>query len=288
MMEINLGLLETGPHAQLIQEIAQKCASDEMVQAIWVGGSLASGTGDQFSDIDLRIAVEPDQIGRWVKPDWNLYLPIQVCGSSFMRFGEHALLHHLVMADGTIVDFYVQDTTRTNHEPNVVILGCRNKQFLEMLEGFATPAASLTYAINGSQVRQFFVDYWITTHKQMKALARKYDCSPFVGLYFERVALLRAWTMQVTGKDVGGRITIHVIGKIHEGIRDALSEDQRQVFGMPSRTPGETVLAIEAIREEMGRIGRSLAGKYQFDYPNELEDVVIRMWDENKRSLLVR
>jgi hypothetical protein len=40
-----------------------------------------------------------------------------------------------------------------------------------------------TGKIDGAVVRQFFVDYWITTHKEMKALGRKYDHSSFVGLY---------------------------------------------------------------------------------------------------------
>lgn len=287
-MNVNLGMLELGPHTKLIDEIAQKCATDETIQAIWIGGSLAAGTGDQFSDVDFRIAVEPEQMVLWTAPDWNRYLPMGVSGGSFMQFGEHALLHHLVLEDGTILDFYVQDTTRTNHEPQIVVIGCRNEAFAKMLGEFAKPAASLTLEIEGAQVRQFFVDYWITTHKQMKALARKYDYSPFVGLYFERVALLRAAYMQTTGKDVGGRISIHVIGKIHEGLRNMLSEDQQNVFGMPSRTPDETVLAIEAIRVEMGRIGRVLADKHRFEYPHQLEAVVARLWDENKVSLTVR
>ena len=82
-----------------------------------------------------------------------------------MRFGEQALLHHMVLGDGTIVDFYVQDTTTTNPEPELVILACRNAEFREMLEGFASPAALLVREIDGAAVRQFFVDYWITTHK---------------------------------------------------------------------------------------------------------------------------
>ncbi|MFT5195119.1 MAG: hypothetical protein ACI9EW_002249 [Cellvibrionaceae bacterium] len=287
-MDINLGALEFGPHANLIGEIAQKCAADETVQAIWVGGSLATGTGDQFSDIDLRIAVEPDQMPLWTTPDWDRYLPMGVSGGSFMKFGEHALLHHLVMADGTIVDFYVQDTTRINHEPKVVIIGCRHAAFLKMLEGLENPAASLTHEINGVQARQFFVDYWITTHKQMKALARKFDCSPFVGLYFERVALLRAWYMQAIGEDIVSRVSIHMLGVVHKGLDGALTVDQRHILGLPSRTPDETVIAIEAIRSEMATVGRFLAEQHGFSYPHELEEVVHRTWQENKASLVVR
>jgi hypothetical protein len=288
MMDIDLGLLDHGPHANLIRDMARKCYADDTVQAIWVGGSLAAGLGDAYSDVDFRIAVEPGQIDRWTSPDWELYLPIRPCGGSFMRFGEQALLHHLVLADGTIVDFYVQDTTRQNPEPKLVILACRNAEFREALEGFASPAALLVREIDGAEVRQFLVDYWITTHKEIKGLGRKYDYSQFVGLYFERVALLRAWYMQAVGKDIDSRVTIHVLGALHKGLDGKLSVDQHNLLGLPSRTPAETVAAVDAIRAEMARVGRWLADRHEFAYPHELEDVVGRIWNENKEALARR
>ena len=205
-----------------------------------------------------------------------------------MRFGEQALLHHLVLADGTIVDFYVQDTTQHNPEPKVIILACRNTEFRERLEGFARPAALLVREIDGAVARQFLVDYWITTHKEMKALARQYDHFPFVGLYLERMALLRAWYMQAVGKDIDSRVTIHMLGAMHKGLDGKLSAHQHNILGLPSRTPDETVTVIDAIRAEMAYVGRCLADRHGFAYPHELEDVVRRIWDENKESLIKR
>ena len=83
-------------------------------------------------------------------------------------------------------------------------------------------------------VRQFLVDYWITTHKQMKALARKYDLSPFVGLYFERMALLRACCeeAQVTPAAVASRRDLErlVLGDrevpLLHGWRAAIADDE--------------------------------------------------------------
>jgi hypothetical protein len=288
MSDIDLGTLEHAPHANLIRDMASRCSADGSIQAIWVGGSLAAGLGDAYSDIDFRIAIEPGQIDRWTSPDWERYLPIPPCGGLLMRFGEQALLHHLVLTDGTIVDFYVQDTTQQNHEPKLVILACRNAEFRAALEGFARPAAVLVREIDGAVVRQFLVDYWITTHKQMKALARKYDLSPFVGLYFERMALLRAWYMQAVGKDIDSRATLHMLGILHKGLDGKLTADQHNILGLPSRTPEETVTVIDAIRAEMARVGRWLADRHEFAYPHELEDVVRRIWNEHKESLTRR
>jgi hypothetical protein len=288
MTDINLGRLEHGPHADLIRDMARKCAADSSIQAVWVGGSLAAGRGDAYSDVDFRIAVEPGEIDKWTSLDWERYLPIPPSGGLLMRFGEQALLHHMVLADGSIVDFYVQDTTRQNPEPNLVILACRNAEFRAALEGFASPAAALTREIDGVAVRQFLIDYWITTHKQKKALGRKFDLSPFAGLYLERMALLRAWYMQATGKDLDSRPTLHMLGALHRGLDGKLTADQHTILGLPSRTPEETVTVIEAIRAEMASVGRWLADRYEFAYPYELEDVVWRSWNQHKEDIIRR
>ncbi len=94
MHDIDLGPLVHGPHAHLIRDIASKCVADGSIHAIWVGGSLAAGCGDAYSDVDFRIAVEPGQIGRWTSPNWDHYLPMPPCGGLLLCFGEQALLHH--------------------------------------------------------------------------------------------------------------------------------------------------------------------------------------------------
>jgi hypothetical protein len=288
MAAIDMGALQDGPHAHLIREMAELCATDPAIQAAWVGGSLAAGTGDAFSDVDFRIAVEQGQVETWTNPDWQRYLPLPPVGSVLLRFGEGALLHHMVLADGAIVDFYVQEVGAVNPEPEVVVLFARSATFREMLHDSTRPPAALVRAIEGAQLRQFLVDYWIITHKQMKALARRYDDTAFAGLYMERMALLRAWYMQMVDKDIDARMSIHMLGALHRGLDGKLSAAQREMLGMPSRTPAETVLVIEAIRREMAAVGRELAARYGAAYPHELEAVAQRTWAENKAFLILR
>ena len=80
----------------------------------------------------------------------------------------------------------------------------------------------------------------------------------FVGLYLERMALLRAWYMQAVGKDIDSRVTLHMLGALHKGLDGKLTEQQHNILGLPSRTPEETVTVIDAIRAEMAS-RRSLA-----------------------------
>ena len=285
---MNLGLLENGPHAKLIRGLAEKCYADSTVEAIWVGGSLATGKGDVYSDVDFRIAVDASRMEQWREPDWDLYLPLPSCGSTFLRFSDHALLHHLILIDGTIVDFYVQDTSVKNPEPKLVVIACRNEQFGKALAEFPTAPKSMVGDVNAEAARQVFVDYWIATHKQMKALARKYDYSSFAGLYVERMALLRAWHMEVAGKDIDARVSIHMLGALHKGLDGRLTSQQQDLLGLPSRTPEQAVFAIEAIRHEMSRVGQLLAKTYGFPYPQELERVVLITWNDNKQAFMMR
>lgn len=288
MSEIDLGPLEHAPHAALIRAMANLCAADSRILAVWVGGSLAAGHGDAYSDVDFRIAVEPGRVAEWASPDWERYLPTRPCGGLVMHFGEQALLHHMVLADGTIVDFFVQDTTHHNAEPHLVILSCRSAELRAQLAGFARPASTLVREIDGAVVRQFLVDYWIMTHKQMKALARKYDLSPFAGLYLERMALLRAWYMHAVGKDIDSRPTLHMLGVLHQGLAGTLTAEQQAMLGLPSRTPQETIAVIEAVRAQMSSVGQQLAATHGFAYPHELEDAVQRAWNEHRDSLASR
>lgn len=285
MQDIDLGLLKDGPHAELIEAMAQKCYSDPKVQAIWVGGSLAAGTGDSYSDIDFRIAVDPTQMKDWRTPEWDLYLPIPACVHTFLQFGEHALLHHMVLEDGTLLDFYVQDICKQDFEPDFVVIACRNEEFRQALSGYSSPPISMIKEIDGGKTQQFLMDYWITTHKQLKAMARNYDYFYFAGLYMERMSLLRAWYMEVIGKDIVARMSIHMINKIYLGLDGKLIMKQKQILGLPSSTAQEMIIAVEAIREEMARVGQVLAKRYEFQYPYDLEQVVLKTWDKNRKIL---
>ncbi len=115
------------------------------------------------------------------------------------------------------------------------------------------------------------------------------------------MALLRAWYMQVVGKDIDSRATLHMLGVLHAGLAGKLTEHQHSILGFPSRTPEETVTVIEAVRAEMGRVGRIeavraemgrvgrwLAERHAFAYPHELEAVVRRVWNEHKDAITRR
>src|SRR5689334_15779308 len=129
-MELHLTDLPDLPQRGSIEKAARSIWEREDVVAIWVGGSLARGAGDIYSDIDLRVAVAPQNIVSWREPRFDIifsYAP--AVGQYLMTFGANAFLHHLVLTNGEIFDFFVQSTEREPTQEPLLILGCRDLNF---------------------------------------------------------------------------------------------------------------------------------------------------------------
>jgi predicted nucleotidyltransferase len=108
MTELQLSSLPNLPQREAIAEVASNLWQDVGVVALWVGGSLASGAGDHFSDVDFRVAVVPDQLARWQAPRFEqLFTRASIVGRLVLQFGNEALLHHLVLSNGVIFDFFI-------------------------------------------------------------------------------------------------------------------------------------------------------------------------------------
>lgn len=56
----NPGLAPDGLHLRIVESARRVLSRDPRVRALWAGGSLADGTADRWSDVDLRLAVADD------------------------------------------------------------------------------------------------------------------------------------------------------------------------------------------------------------------------------------
>jgi hypothetical protein len=121
------------PQISRMKEIAERLWVNQSVVALWVGGSLASATADRFSDIDLRIAVRPEDLHLWRAPVDRVFAG-QCVGKLWLALGEEAFLHHLLLANGDLYDVMVQATEHTLYNEAVLILGCRDAIFQEHLQ----------------------------------------------------------------------------------------------------------------------------------------------------------
>ena len=56
----NPGLAPDGLHLRFVESAHRVLSRDPRIKALWAGGSLADGTADRWSDVDLRLAVADD------------------------------------------------------------------------------------------------------------------------------------------------------------------------------------------------------------------------------------
>lgn len=266
------------PQVPVLRSVVDRLQAHRDIQAIWLGGSFATGLADPYSDVDLRIAVNPDQLPQWRDLGCKAVFDPPPPGFMLLPFGDDAFLHHLLLDDGTIFDFYVQSTDSDNHEPAIHLMLCRDEAMRQRLISSQRPPDAASHRIDAGTAVGVLNEFWINSHKHRKVLGRKLQLLAALGVQLERSALLRLWEMLLTGADHGSRPSIHGLSSSTRQIEQQVGADVLGLFGLPLRTEDEIVTAIEAHRDEVGRVGRLLAAREAFAYPGRLEQVVRESW----------
>jgi hypothetical protein len=277
---LNFDGLPSLPQTSFLKEVVTRVWQHPEVMAVWLGGSLARGHGDSYSDIDLRVAVETAQISKWEKPDFGELFDSQPLAHHFMRFGEGAFLHHLLATNGDIYDVYVQSLEHPPSPEERLILGCRDKSFgAKLLEPFVSKP-ELTRNITPQEIQQMLEFYWLNAHKHRKVLYRNLDLLLWQGINFFRPALLRLYYILLTAKDCGDlkQATIHAMTPVVQALQGLGDERVLEVVSLPTRTREEKIEAVNQLHAEVSKVGNALADKYKFVYPEELETLVVLHW----------
>ena len=284
--------MSTALHFEALPDLPQRATIETIsthiwqkydVMALWLGGSLARGAGDTLSDIDFRVAVDPAQMPLWKTPRFEeIFAHAPVVGQQCMAFGEMAFLYHLVLANGEIIDFFVQSSSREPTPEPRLVLGCRDEQFAHTLAAGQHNPVEKPQAVQADEVQELLVNFWINTHKHRKVLNRDLDLLVTFGLNIEKSLLLRLWYIDTTGLDWGhiGRQTIHTLTSVIRTLQEAVGDEALEVTGTPMGNRQEVCQAIERDREIVARVGRRLAHTYHVTYPEELEETVRQGWQE--------
>lgn len=281
MAELQLDRLTALPQRETIREVASHLWPDAGVVALWIGGSLAGGAGDRWSDVDFRVAVAPEQFAPWKSPPFEqIFSHAPVVGHGVIPFGDDAVLHHLVLANGEIFDFFVQSTARLPTPEPLLILGCRDAAFERILAGQNSVPQVEMQPVSGEAVRELLVNFWINSHKHRKVLARGLDLLATLGLHIEQSMLIRLWYIEASGQDCGDvrRQTIHSLTKVVRTIEQAMGAPALALIGAPTRNRQELLQAIKANRQAISQLGPRLAQRYDFEYPVALEAVTRQGW----------
>jgi hypothetical protein len=283
MEALDLRHLPDLPQQKTIREVATALWQQQEVIALWLGGSLACGVGDVFSDIDFRVAVAPSHLAYWQGPSFERVFPhTSVVGQQFLRFGEHAFLHHLVLSNGELFDLSIQSAeSELTPEPHQ-ILGCRSDLFARKLAQSQRTSPVMESALPmGEALRSLLIDFWINTHKHGKVLHRSLDLLCVRRIQKERETLLRLWSIQVSGRDYGAtRESLHSLTKVMSTLGRATVPQVLLLLGTPTRNRQELIRVIEMNREVVSKLGRHFAHQYGFEYPSTLEATVLQSWQE--------
>ena len=286
--ELHLYALPDVPQSTLLRQLAPTLWAQEGVVAIWVGGSLASGTSDRYSDIDLFLAVAPEALYDWLDPDLDALFGGLCLAHLFSRFGSDLFVHHLLLATGEICDLHVQRGEEKVFPAPRIVLGCRTPELRAALEQrdeaqhLNSDALIRMGPVDPSLIQQLLEWYWFDAHKHRKVLYRDLDLLLVSGMQHLHLLLLRLCHILETGQDCGDlrRATIHSMAQVMGALQNR--DDLLQVTGMPMRSRSEIEAAVEALNGEVARVGRQLAARHGFAYPAELESLVTRCWSAFK------
>lgn len=278
--ELRLDLLPQLPQCATIREVSTRLWHHDQVLALWLGGSLARGSGDAYSDVDYRVALAPQHLPGWQPPDFaTIFASATVVGQQALVSGQGPALYHLVLSSGEILDFWVQSTAQDPTPETRLVLGCRDERFARTLEHGSQGAPEWQQA-QAASMQELLTAFWITTHKHRKVLHRRLDLMAHFGMAIEHSLLLRLWYISISGKDCGDlrRQTIHSLTDVIGALEQAAGDEARALVGAPHRLRHELYRAIENNRAFVARLGRSLAQTYGFPYPEELEATVQQSW----------
>jgi hypothetical protein len=287
MHELNLGQLPDLPQRATICDVASALWQQAGVIAVWLGGSLARGAGDAYSDVDLRVAVAPIDLPSWEEPPFEqIFVHAPVVGHQFLRFGDDALLHHLILANGVLFDFYVQSAERDLSPEPHQILGCRSDMLASRLAQSQTNVPVIVpHPPRVETLCSLLVDFWVNSHKHGKVLYRNLDLLCLRRIHAERDLLLRLWYIEITGTDYGGsRETIHSQSAVVQAVDRAKGPQAQATLGAPTRNRDEILQVIELHHDLVSQLGREFAERYSFAYPSALEATVLQSWTTFARS----
>lgn len=268
------------PQAATIRLLAPRLWQDERVVAIWLGGSLAAGTGDPYSDIDLRVAVSPADLAGWKTPDFSTLLDDPPLARQFVKLGESSFLHHLILQSGDILDLLIQNTEAAPGEEPVLVLGCRGDAFAERLACNNHMPSLARSTVTSEAVSDLIIAFWINSHKHRKVLYRNLDLMFPAATYANWYMLMRMWYIDAAGCDTRPDhfSGIHGLTELVRAVGQTYGTEPLALCGAPTRTRDEICVAIERYHEIVSRLGRRLAERYGFEYPAALEDIVRRDW----------
>ena len=248
------------PQLEGLSELLAQLQGDSNLTAAWLGGSLAQGNADVYSDIDLRIAVNAEVFNLERLP-----APLELLEQNaiFMRrrsFGEGTAWHYAMLPNGAIWDVLIYADTRDPFPEFRNVIFARG-EWRAKLSGGSDPSIDFP-AASTSATLNLLEGFWLDWSKHAKVRSRGTENVLWMGANLSRHALTRLKFISASGLDCGptDRMTIHTLLPVAKALEDWSAEH----------------LTLEKMALEAARLGRELAVTLEFQYPEALERVARR------------
>jgi predicted nucleotidyltransferase len=278
LRELDHSQIQPLPQTEFLHAVIDDLWAEPTVMAIWLGGSFARHAADRDSDVDLRVAVPKEHFDLHTLPGGTGRLAARIAARLEMQFIEQTVLHHLLLDDGSIYDLLVYTTSRGPSSERRLVLGCRDEKFGDLLVAGADPPLTPLTPADAGDVSNLIAEYWIGFSKHRKVLNRGLDLLACQGEQFLRAILFRLYHVQATGADCGARPTIHSMTPAVRNVQHVFGGAALAEIGRPMRTRAELIESAEAIADEVGRVGRILSDRLQFEYPAKAETAARTAW----------
>lgn len=285
LMDFDPGVLPDLPQKRRLIPVVGDLWQDPKVVAIWLGGSLARGEGDRYSDVDLRVAFPTAAFDPATIPASARRLSEEAVASITVNFGVDATLYHMLLGDGEFYDLLVQTVDREPTAEQRLVIVCRDAAFGTKLAGGSDPVVRHPPA-DASTIRQVIVNYWMGQQKHLRVLYRKLPLLSWEGEHRLRQELIRLWYALATGYDCGPihALTIHTASPVGRAVNELMGDRALALLGQSLGMEEAMMQAAMSSQEEVARVGRLLAEKLGFDYPSALEATVKQSWQRFRRA----
>lgn len=283
---INFAFPADLPQTALLHELLPTLWQRPGVEGLWLEGSLGRGNADLFSDVDLYIGVANSAFDAWRTLDVAALFGEQYAAHHYSEFGEDLIVYHVYLATGVIYDLHIQPRSRKLPTSQRLMLACRDDAYRAELLAAAPDTAETgnpifaPQALDPATIRPQLVGFWMNADKGRKVMYRGQDLTSYTGLHLFRQMLTRLLFIEQTGADCGDltRPSIHGLKAAATVLGEALGEELGQLMGPPMRNRRELWAAQDQLQQEVARVGRVLAERYDVDYPAALEKIVVENW----------
>lgn len=272
------------PQADFLHQLVPMLWQHPDVLAIWLEGSMGRGNADRYSDVDLYVGVEDGALDAWRTLAVASLFADQYAAHYLSIFSDNFYVYHVYLAAGGIYDLHIQPQSRTLSQAQRLILACRPDEYrtalLAAAPGLEDTSIFAPQTVDPAILPDLLVRYWINADKGRKLLYRRQDLTIYTGFHLFRHWLARLLYIEQTGLDCGdiSSPSIHGLKAAAAVLGPALAGGLGKVMGAPATNRQEMVQTQALLHQEMARVGRALAAKYQFDYPTALEQIVNQNW----------